>query len=132
MILGKMCNILSNTVLAVRGNGILQLEDGVFINTNCKIISHKNIIIKRNTCIGPNTIILDHDHKFGINGVEKKNFVSENIVIGENVWIGANVVILKGVKIGNNSVIAAGSIVTKDVPSNTMLLQKRANIIKKI
>lgn len=47
------------------------------------------------------------------------------MTIGDHVWIGANVTILKGVTIGENSVIASGSIVTKDVPANTMFLQKR-------
>ena len=51
------------------------------------------------------------------------------VVVGKNVWIGAGVIILKGVTIGDNAVIAAGSIVTKDVEPNVMLLQKRENSI---
>lgn len=47
----------------------------------------------------------------------------------KNVWIGANVIILKGVTIGENSVVSAGSIITKDVPANTILVQKRTNTL---
>lgn len=52
-------------------------------------------------------------------------YIKEKISIGENVWIGANCVILKGVKIGHNAVVAAGSVVTKDVPDITSFTKKR-------
>ena len=54
------------------------------------------------------------------------------VVIGDNVWCGCNVVILKGVKIGDNCVIAAGTVVNKDIPSNSMVYQERELVIKKI
>ncbi len=133
IIIGKKCNILSRNILGVRESGTLEIKDGVFINNNCHIISHKSIEIGKNVCIGPNTIIMDHDHVFVKDkGVDKKSFVKEDIVIEDNVWIGANCVILKGVKIGKNSVVAAGSIVYDDVPSNTVLVQKRNNNYKEI
>ena len=129
---GKKCNILGNNVIGVRENGVLIISNGVFVNRNCQIIAHKSIKIGDNVCIGPNTVIMDHDHLFGKKGVEKKKFNSREIIIGDNVWIGANVVILKGVTIGNNAVIAAGSIVTKDVLSNTILIQRRENVLKNV
>ncbi|UKI50226.1 MAG: hypothetical protein L6U99_01840 [Clostridium sp.] len=54
----------------------------------------------------------------------KNEYTKGEILIGNNVWIGANCVILKNVKIGDNAVISAGSIVSKDVPANTILIQK--------
>lgn len=129
---GKKCNILNSNVIGVRNNGKISICDGVFINRNCQIIAHSSIKIKKNVCIGPNSIIMDHDHIFSKDGVEKKSFKSKSIIIEENVWIGANVVILKGVKIGRNSVISAGSVVTKDVPEKSILIQKRDNYIKKM
>jgi acetyltransferase-like isoleucine patch superfamily enzyme len=54
------------------------------------------------------------------------------IQIGNNVWIGANCVILKGVNIGDSAVIAAGSVVTKDVPADTVYYEKRIPILKTI
>lgn len=128
IIFGKKCNILSDSVIGVRENGIINISDGVYINKNCHIVAHKGILIGSNCCIGPNCVIMDHDHKFGKNGVEKKIFKSKNINIGNNVWIGANCIILKGVTIGDNSVIGAGSVVTKNVESNIIFVQHRENI----
>ena len=125
--LGKKCNILKGTVLGVREEGKLSIGDGTFINQNCQVICHKQITIGNDVCIGPNTVIVDHDHKFGKNGVEKKNFNCKDIVIGNNVWIGANCVILKDTKIGDNAVIGAGSIVFENVGDNTTLIQKKIN-----
>lgn len=126
---GKKCNILSHNFIGVRDTGLLNINSGIFINRNCQIIAHEKITIGENTCIGPNTVILDHNHKIGINGFEKKKFETAPIIIGKNVWIGANVVILKGVTIGDNSVIAAGSVITKNVPSNVTVIQKKVSTI---
>ena len=52
-------------------------------------------------------------------------------IICKNAWIGANVLIMKGVSIGDEAVIAAGCIVTKDVPAGSILIQKRENTVKK-
>lgn len=130
--LGWGVNIPSKSVFGVRESGILKINDRTFINSNCQIIAHKKIEIGKDVCIGPNTVIVDHDHVFGKNGVEKKNFKSKEITIGDGTWIGANCVILKGTKIGKNAVIAAGSIVNCDVPDNTIFVQKRENIMKQI
>ena len=75
---------------------------------------------------------MDHDHKFGKDGVQKKIFNSKEIVIEDGAWIGANCIILKGSKIGKNSVIAAGSIVNCEVPDNIILVQKKQNSFIKI
>lgn len=132
IIFGKKCNILSNNVIGVRENGILNISDGVYVNQNCHIISHKKISIGKNVCIGPNTIIMDHDHVITSNGVNKKKFISKDIIIEDGVWIGANCTILKGAIIRKNSVIAAGSIVTSEVLENKILIQKRVNELKNI
>lgn len=129
---GRWLNIPSKSLLGVRDNGVLDIKDGVFINSNCQIIAHKKIEINENVCIGPNTIIVDHDHFFGKSRVDKKKFKTKEIIIGSGTWIGANCVILKGTKIGKNCVISAGSIVNCEVPDNTIFIQKRENQLKKI
>ena len=102
--------------------GKLVIGKHVFFNQNVFITCLKSIVIGDNVSIANNVVIVDHDHSM----VEKNKFVCDDVVIEDDVWIGANAVILKGVRIGKNSVIAAGSVVTKDVPPNTILLQKRA------
>ena len=86
-----------------------------FINSYGKIECHKHIKIGKNCAVGPYTIILDSDgHQiFG-----KRN--TDEVIIGNNVWIGARVTILKGVRIGDGAVIAAGTIVNKDVPARAL------------
>ena len=72
---------------------------------------------------------MDHDHDYK-NCF--KNFIKNEVLIKDNVWIGANVTVLKGVTIGKNCVIAAGSIVTKDVPDNSIYFNKIIPVIKQI
>lgn len=57
-------------------------------------------------------------------------YVLGEICIEKNVWIGAGVIITKGVNIGENSIVAAGSVVTKDIPANTVFIQKRESLYK--
>lgn len=100
-------------------NGVLIIGEKCFVNRNCIIASHEQIVIGDNVTIGPGTYIYDHDHN-GSGG-----FNTEPVRIEDNVWIGAGCIILKGVTIGHNSVIAAGTVLTKEVPVNTMVIQKR-------
>lgn len=130
ILLKEKINIPSKSILGVREKGLLIIDSGSFINSNCQIIAHKKIVIGKNVCIGPNTVIMDHDHVFGKNGVEKKKFKSNDIIIEDGAWIGANCVILKGSIIRKNSVVGAGSVVSFEVPEGTILIQKRENILK--
>lgn len=118
----KVC-LSQGTLLAVRKSAKIYLGDNVFINRNCMIVAHNSIIIKKGVTIGPNCCIYDHDHDLKHRG----NFVSAPITIGVNVWLGANVLIMKGVSIGDNSVIGAGSVITHDIPSKTVVIQKRSD-----
>jgi len=91
------------------------------------MVSNQNISVGNNTIFGPNVVIVDHDHDYRNN---KNNYVTKEIVIGSNCWIGANCIILKGVHIGNSVVIAAGTIVTKDIQNNSIIKQKRINVLE--
>lgn len=109
-------------ISASRGNIII--GNNCFVNRNCMIVSHEKIVLNDNVTIGPGTYIYDHDHD------GKGGYVTNPVIIEDNVWIGAGCIILKGVTIHAGSVIAAGTLVTKDVASNTMLFQKRKSIYK--
>lgn len=121
--LGRKIHIRGNTELRA-SNGCISIGDNVFINRNCVICSHGKITIRDLVTIGPNTCIFDHDH--GNSG----SFITAPIVIEEGCWIGANVVILKGVTVGHDSIVAAGSVVTKNVPPNSVVGGVPAKIIK--
>ena len=83
--------------------------------------------------LGPNCGVYDHDHDYKKVGKQRmESFVTGTIEIGDGVWFGANCVILKNTKIGDNCVFGAGSIIKGEYPSNTIVIQKRENIVKQL
>lgn len=102
--------------------GRLHVGSHVFFNTNCSVTCLGNVEIGDYCKFGNNTVIVDHDHNYRDDDGE---YVIGEIVIGRRVWVGANCTILRGVHIGDDSVIAAGSIVKSDVPAGTLYCQKR-------
>ena len=124
--IGHHVNIRKYGKLSAKGK--LRISDGVSLNYNSTICAYESIDIGEHTVIGPNVCIYDHDHDIStLGGVKDNKYVTSPISIGSNVWIGANVTILKGVTIGDNSVIAAGCVVKKDIPANTILIQKKVD-----
>lgn len=104
----------------------LNLGSG-FFNSNIKIRCHERIEIGENVAISHDVTIMDSDAHEGLwEGYEK----TKPIKIGNHVWIGTRVTILKGVTIGDNAIIAAGSVVTKDIPNNTIVAGVPAKVIK--
>ena len=89
-----------------------------------------NIFIDENTLIGEGVKFYDHNHKYNSIEVSHKEFSTAPIVIGKGCWLGANVVILKGVTIGDNVIIGAGCVIHKDVPANSIIVNKQEQIIK--
>ena len=133
LILGNRVRIHHGSKISSVGSGILKLGDNVAINQNCGIFSMERIEIGEGTELGPGVLIYDHDHDFRApGGLKAGKFKTSPVVIGKNVWIGANSIILRGSTIGDNSVIGAGTIVTGNIPANSILTQKRENIIREI
>lgn len=115
------------TLISETTDGKLLIDDNVIITFDTRIDFSGGIKIGRNSLISKNTIIETHSH--GLNPHSKPNF--QELEIGENVWIGMNSLILSGVqKIGSNSIIAAGSVVTKEVPENCIVGGVPAKILK--
>lgn len=101
----------------------------VFFNTGCSFQDRGGISIGDGTLIGMNVTIATLNH--GLSLETRGTTYPSPVIIGNNVWIGSNATILPGLKIGDNSVVAAGAVVTKDVPGNTVVAGVPAKAIKK-
>lgn len=129
LILGKMIRFRNNVSFRIYNKGQVFIGNNCFFNDGCSINCQKEIRFGNNVICGQNVMFFDHDHDYKNN---INDFITDKIIIGNNVWIGANCIILKGVNIGDNVVIAAGTIIKDDIKSNTMIYQKRENKIKLI
>lgn len=109
----------------------IRVGRNVFINQNCTIYDLGGIDIGDDVMIGPNVSLITSGHP--IEPSERRAAViAKPIVIERNVWIAAGVTIIGGVTVGENSVVAAGSIVTKSVPSNALVGGNPARVIRLI
>lgn len=102
------------------------LGNGVAIGDRTEIHAAESVNIGDNTIIAWDCTIMDRDYHKLMTDTE----IAKPVNIGENVWIGCNVTILKGVTVGDGAVIAAGSVVTKDVPEKTLVAGNPAKVIK--
>lgn len=102
--------------LKIGKNALLKMKSGV-MNVDAKIYCLEKIEMGEHVFIGENVIIRDSDEHY----IDSSKPKSKPIKIGDNVWIGTGAMILKGVTIGNGAVIAAGSVVTKDVEEYTLV-----------
>ena len=101
-------------------------------NYNLTILDIREVYIGNNVMIGPNTLITTVGHPLTPMCRRQHIGIAKPVRIGNDVWIGGNVTILPGVTIGNNVVVAAGAVVTKDVPDNTLVGGVPARLIKEI
>lgn len=97
----------------------IRIGKHVFINQACIFMDRGGITIEENTKIGPRVNLITENH--GLKSSERHILTSRPIFIGRNVWIGAAATVLPGVTIGENSVVAAGAVVSRDVPPNTVV-----------
>lgn len=108
----------------------LTIGKNVFINFNCTFLTLGGIIIEDNVLIGPGVKILSEGHP--LPAAERQSLIPGKVYIKQNAWIGAGATILPGISIGENAVVAAGAMVTKDVPANAVVTGIPAKIIKSI
>ena len=130
---GKKVSVHSRGRISAHEGGELTIGDRTSFNVGCIVVSRSEIIIGKNVSFGPNVTIYDHNHIMNLkDGTKSSGFDLRNVEIGDNSWIGTGVIVLPGAKIGKNCVIAAGSVVTGEVPDNTVLIQKRVNTYKEL
>ncbi len=131
--IGSRFRMRDGAKIRVRKGAFCTIGKNTSINSNNMIACHEKIIIGDNVQFSPNVQIYDHDHDFHVEGgVSAMKYTTTPVEIGNNVWIGANTVILRGTKIGDNCVIAAGSIVKGTVSDNSIYIQKRLSETKEI
>lgn len=102
----------------------------VFINHDCSFLDLGGITIEDDVLIGPKVSLITENHP--IDPAQRKSLDLQSIRIKKNAWIGAASTILPGVTVGENAIVAAGSVVTKDVPDNVVVAGVPAKMIKKI
>ena len=108
----------------------ISVGEGVFINACCHFQDHGGVTLGDGCQIGHNVVFATLNHELP---VERRGVTRPApIVLGKKVWVGSNATILQGVTIGDNAVIAAGAVVTKDVPANTIVGGVPARVIKRI
>ena len=130
--LGREVVFGRNVVLDVRGK--LEIRNHCYLNDHVRLICHESISIGDNVLFGAYVSLYDHDHAYQMNkGVlEFSGYNTSPVQIGSNVWIGEKVTVLKGVHIGDNVIIGAGSVVTGNIPSNVMAAGNPCKIIKNL
>ncbi len=103
-----------------------------FANFNMVVLDEARVVFGDNVFIGPNCGFYTAGHP--IDPIERNKGLefARPIIVGNNVWIGANVTVVPGVTIGDNCVIGAGSVVTKDIPDNTVAVGNPCKVIKSI
>ena len=109
----------------------IKLGKDVLVNYNCTFLDTAEISVGDYTMIGPDCHIVTAIHP--IKGIERRDWKvrGEPIHIGKDVWLGANVTILPGVTVGDDCVVGAGSVVTKDVPAGTTVVGNPARPIQR-
>ncbi|CAM4121592.1 Hexapeptide repeat of succinyl-transferase [Pedobacter westerhofensis] len=133
--LGNNCDIEDGVLFKITqpfsGLNYIQLGDNVFVGADCQFNSSTQIIVGNDCLIASNTTFVDTGHENVLGTLINKqpcNF--EKIVLGEDVWIGTHCSILKGVTIGNGSIIGAGSVVNKSIPANQIWAGVPARFIR--
>lgn len=130
--IGKFLMIDGPLYLKAEKSSNISIGDNCYFNHNCSLTVMDTIEIGNECMFGNNVVIVDHNHLIENNKISGTKYEKAKVKIGNNVWVGANSVILQGVNIGDNSVVAAGAIVTKNIPSGEIWGGVPAKKIKNI
>lgn len=114
------------------GGKNIHFGNSVYANFNLTLVDDCDIFVGDNVMFGPNVTISVGTHPIHPNLRRKKAQYNVPIYIEDNVWIGAQSVVLPGVHIGENTVIGAGSVVTKSIPANVVAVGNPCRVIREI
>ncbi len=110
----------------------ITIGDNVYINFGCIILDCSEVTIGSHTLLGPNIGLYAANHSTDATERINGGCYGKPIHIGNNVWLGGDVKVLQGVTIDDNTIIGAGSIVTKDIPDNVIAVGNPCKVIRKI
>ncbi|MCQ4971870.1 sugar O-acetyltransferase [Lactococcus lactis] len=105
---------------------------GIYANFNLTLVDDTDIFVGNHVMFGPNVTIDTATHPVSPDLRKRGAQYNKKVYIEENVWLGAGVIVLPGVRIGKNSVIGAGSLVTKDIPDNVVAFGTPCRVKRKI
>ena len=131
IVVGEECEIHPFSMIMSYG-GSIKIGNRCSLNPFSILYGHGGLTIGDNVRIAAHVVIIPANHRIPVKGesFSDSGINSEGITISNNVWVGAGAKILDGVQIGSNSIIAAGSVVTADVPENVTVAGVPAKIIK--
>lgn len=108
----------------------IMVGDNFYANHHCVILDSANVIMGNDVLLGPNIGMYTPNHPFTTKERREGYETAKPITIGNDVWMGGNVTILGGATIGNNVIIGAGSVVTKDIPSDVIAVGNPCKVIR--
>ena len=128
----RIVSTTATTELATGRGGVLEIGERVFINYGCSISANQSVRIGDRCSLGTHVIIMDNDYHR--TDPERRDELppSAPVVLEANVWLGARVIVLKGTTVGRDSVIGAGSVVTRDIPPRCVATGVPARVIKEL
>ena len=129
--IGKDCYI-EPPLHANWGGHHVHFGNSVYANFNLTLVDDTHIYVGDYTMLGPNVVIATAGHPILPELREKAYQYNMPVHIGKNCWLGAGVIVLHGVTIGDNSVIGAGSVVTKDIPPNVVAVGNPCKVMRQI
>lgn len=122
------CQLYTGVRIEIGKNGSLRIGNGTYVNRNSLLVCESEINIGADCKISWDVIIMDSD----MHPINSKTIIHKPVNIEDDVWIGCRCIILKGVTIGKGAIIAAGSIVTKNVPPHTIYGGNPAKFLAKV
>ena len=132
IVIGDNVFLGRNSILYCK-NGDMEIKNKVNIGVNCEIYSKGHLLIGQGTMIAAYSYLMcggRYNYETGVLLSDQSSYSNGPTAIGENCWLGAKAVVLDGVSIGDNSVVGAGAVVTKNVPSETLVMGVPAKVIR--
>lgn len=110
----------------------ITIEDDVYINFGCVILDCGQVSIGKGTLIGPNVGLFSGNHTTDAEERANGGLIPKPITIGDRVWLCGNVSVVPGVTIGNDTIIGAGSVVTRNIPSGVIAAGNPCRVLREI